>query len=702
MAKTDDILRLLLIDDSLSDAERVTSLVRKAGYAVRVSRTDSLKETEKSIKEHTWDLVLCRTTLPLISPQRLLNLIADIGRDLPCIVLIGEQDDKDDLYEIEAKDIVQFENSKHLLFAISRELESLFVRRLSRQQKHALYTSENRVKALLESSKDAIAYVHEGMHLYVNKSYLTLFSLDPDDAAGLSVIDIIAPSDQGIFKTAYRDFVGKSDLRANEIDVKCVRGEGDDFSASIEFSHAEVENETCTQVVIREKVVVISDEEVSQKALEKVRDLDLVTGLYSRVRFMDELSKTIQRVDAGQDPSGLLYLTLEKFQKINETIGLTGGDLVIKGIADLLQKELKEGELLARYSDHVFTFLIESSDDEHVDRRADVYRKLVDSYISQANGKVIDLQCSVGISRVTENLTSPSVALERADKACIQAQRSGGNALVRYKPTASERGGTAKNSDEASFWIERVRESIQGNNLCLHYQPIVNLHGKEQEIYDVLVRIEESDGSVTLAEEFIQHVEKTEFMFKLDEWVITAALKALTIHRRTHPKTRFFIKLSKQTLDKKNFVAWIGQLLNKYKLPGDSFVFGINETAALDNLEQSKQAISRLKQSGCEFCLEHFGSSGLDFSQSLSELDVDYLKINGAFVSSMAKDTENQAAVKSIIAMSRKAGILSIAEYVSDAKSLALLWGLGADYVMGFYMQAPSANLDYNFTEDDL
>jgi multidomain signaling protein FimX len=111
--------------------------------------------------------------------------------------------------------------------------------------------------------------------------------------------------------------------------------------------------------------------------------------------------------------------------------------------------------------------------------------------------------------------------------------------------------------------------------------------------------------------------------------------------------------------------------------------------------------ITQLKNIGCEFGLEHFGS-GIDFSQSLSVLDVDYLKINGHFVQNMAKDTENQAAVKAIIEMTKQAGKNCIAEFVSDANSLALLWRLGVDYAQGYYIHEPSDKLDYNFEDDDL
>ena len=701
MARNEDVLRLLLVEESLTDAESIINLIRRTGHAVRASRYEKLEDIENAIRDHSWDLVFCRDGLKETSPHELLELLHHLGRDIPCIVLVSDPENIDDFYDIGAKDIIQFDDSNRLPFVIARELDNLFIRRLSRRNERSLRESEKRSRLLLESSRDAVAYVHEGMHIYVNHSYLTLFGYDDsEDVDGLSILDMISSSDHGKFKTAYRNFSEKVAAKPEFVTVQCTSTESGEFEATIEFSHAEVEGEKCTQLVIREKLDEIVATGISDKALAEVRDFDSFTGLYNRQRFMDELEQAVRQVDEGAGPSELLYLVIDDFQKIKEQVGLAGYDMVLKGVAKLLREECVEGEFLARYSDQVFTILIASGDDDHVDNRADTYRKIVDDYTSQANGKMIDLQCSIGISRITESLPSSSVGLDRADKACYQAQAAGGNRVVRYKPTLSDKS-SSENSEESSFWTERVQDTLSANNFTLHYQPIVSLHGAEQQLYDVLIRMKEPDGSIVEAEKFIPFIEESELMIEIDNWVISAAFSALAAHRKENPKTRFFIKLSKQTLNKANFTDWIKQLLSTHDLPGTAFVFEISETAALDNLEHSKDVISKLKAIGCEFGLEHFGS-GLDFSYSLSVLDVDYLKINGDFVENMAKDPENQAAVKSIIDMSKQAGKQSIAEFVSDANSLALLWRLGVGYAMGYYIQEPSENLDYNFEDDNL
>ena len=256
--------------------------------------------------------------------------------------------------------------------------------------------------------------------------------------------------------------------------------------------------------------------------------------------------------------------------------------------------------------------------------------------------------------------------------------------------------------DEVASWKPRLEGALEKQSFVLHYQPIVSLHGKEQELYEVLLRmLDEETGDPILAEDFIDFAAELKMMGDIDQWVISNALKSLAEHKQRFPKTRFFLKLSQQTICDHEFVDWLINLLKENDIPGESLTFEVSETDAVANIDETKATLTKLKNVGCEFGLEHFGS-GLNFSSSLDLLDVDYLKINGTFVENMANDAENQAAVKAIIEMSKSAGKSSIAEFVSDANSLALLWRLGVDYAQGYYIHEPSSELNYNFEDDDL
>tara|TARA_R110001606_G_scaffold346892_2_gene495868 strand:- start:8289 stop:10388 length:2100 start_codon:yes stop_codon:yes gene_type:complete len=699
MDRAEGILRLMLVDDSLTDADNITNVLRSAGHTVRGARQDVLADLELALTEASWDLVLCRDTLATVSPRDVLNLIHRLGRDIPCIVLTTNAESVTDYYQLGAQDILTFDDSERLKFAVTRELKNLFVRRSSRRNEHALRESEKRAKLLLDSSRDAVAYMHEGMHIYVNQAYLALFGYEEsEDVDGLPMLDMVSLDDHAKFKAFLKQFSEQKHTKSPLLSVLCMKADGDSFPANIEFTHAEIEGEACVQVVIRDEnsqEAVASDEK-----LLLLRDYDVLTGLFSRIRFMDELGLTVSKAGDGKGISTLLYLEFDNFQLIKEDVGLAASEEVLKEAAGLLSNILEENELLARYSDQVFTIIIPNGDNTYVDARAEAYRGTIEDFISHALGKMIDLRCSIGISRITESF-SIEVILENANKACMQVQKKGGNSIAHYQATKTKSDTGEASNDEALFWQDNIRDALANNGFVLNYQPIVSLHGKEQELYDVLVRMKGADGQLVIAADFIDYAADDTLMLGIDEWVITQALISLVEHRKLHPKTRFFIKLSKPMLAKKEFVDWLVALLRRHQLDGSALVFEISETAALENLDHAQAMIIKLREIGCEFGLEHFGS-GLDFSYSLSVLDVDYLKINGSFVENMAQDSENQAAVKAIIEMGKQAGKQCIAEFVSDANSLALLWRLGVDYAMGYYIHKPSDTPDYNFEDDDL
>lgn len=695
MAKAEGILRLLIVDDSLTEADGVINALRTAGHAVRASREQSLQEIEQLLSTQSWDLIICRDLLETVSVAELINLTHRLTKDIPCIVLMSEKSNEEALFSSGAQDIVRAGDVKRLQFSVAREVHNLFSRRLCRRNERALRESEKRSRALLESSRDAIAYMHEGMHIYVNKAYLTMFGYEEsEDIDGLPFLDMISVDDHAKFKSVFRKFSEQTDSKSQSVSVQCVKADGSVFMANVEFSHARIEGEECTQVVIRDDNVSAD----TDAQLQLLRDHDLLTGLYSRARFHVEIEKAIDKAAEGKGSAELLYIVLDDFQSIKAQVGLSISDMVIKSVADLLRKTALESELLGRYADQVFTVIIPTGDDNEINERADSYRKAIEDYVSQADGKTINIQCSIGISRISGDLVSVEALLENADRACIQAQRAGGNRIERYSPEKEQ---VQSESVSVNVWQQKLENALENDNFCLYFQPIVSLHGEEQEIYEVLLRLKDDDGTLLKAEDFIEHGKRLEMMGDIDKWVIRKAFDALTTHRHTHPKTRFFIKLSEQTLCTPEYVDWLCASLNAHNLEGSALVFEISETAAMNNLEQSKAIITKLKNLGCEFGLEHFGS-GIDFSQSLSVLDVDYLKINGAFVQNMAHDAENQAAVKAIIDMTKQAGKSCIAEFVSDANSLALLWRLGVDYAQGYYIHEPSQNLDYNFEDDDL
>lgn len=697
MAKSEGILRLLIVDDSMSDADAVINNIRSTGHAVRATREQSLAGVETELRERNFDLIVCRDTMTDFSPADVVELSHDLVKDIPIIILASNTDNLSELFSIGASDIVDFGDIVRLQFVVNRELNNLMVRRKARRNERALRESEKRSHALLESSRDAVAYMHQGMHIYVNSAYLSLFGYDEvEDIDGLPFLDMIQDQDHLKFKSVYRQFLEQADnYQSQTINVNCLKADGEHFKAQIEFSFARVEGEDCTQVVVRDEVDLLQQ----SIELDWGPERDFVTGLYSRLHFMDELQQAINKAAEGKGDSESVYLSIDHFEQLKEQISLQDIDLVLKTAATALNATLLDDETIGYYSDSVFVLILPTMAEHALIERVTAFSNAVIQSISAIDDVDVNIKCSAGVARISESVSTAFNALENAHNAYIQAMRrdDDGVKVQRYSNTVVEKVELhAGDNIDSDAWDEKIHHAINNDEFYLYYQPIVSLHGKEQEAYEVLLRFDDIGGRPIKPQELIQHAKQHNLMAEVDRWVIRKALDKLGEHQKQRPKTRFFIKLTQQTMCSDSFVAWLEATLSAHSVGGDSLTFQISETDAVQHLEQTKHTIASLKNLGCEFGLEHFGS-GIDFSRSLEELDLTYVKVNGSFVQSMSADSENLAAVQSIVDMTKESGKQSIAEFVSDANSLALLWQLGVDYAQGFYIHEPSEKLDYVF-----
>jgi EAL domain-containing protein (putative c-di-GMP-specific phosphodiesterase class I) len=208
------------------------------------------------------------------------------------------------------------------------------------------------------------------------------------------------------------------------------------------------------------------------------------------------------------------------------------------------------------------------------------------------------------------------------------------------------------------------------------------------------------DGEEILPEKFISAAHKTDLILQLDRWVIRTALDRLAQEQANGKQLTFFIKLSEKSIGDTELQIWISEQLKENRVTGESIVFQLSEPSAMMRLTESKGFIKAMKQLHCMVALEHFGT-GVNSLNALKHLDVDYLKIDGALIHNLPDNNESQEAVKSIIQTAHSMGKLTIAEYVQDANSLAVLWQFGVNYIEGHFLQEASTELDYDFSSED-
>ena len=688
----DQTLRLLIVEESRNDAEALANILRNAGQASRLDFAEDCDGVTAALDKQMPDLVLCALDLESASLTDVVALLKQ--REVPApVIAIGETANETDIIEamrLGASDLCSYDQPDHLQLVAQRELRQLSSCHKAQNFEARFHESEKRARLLMESSRDAIAYVHEGMHIFANSSYLEMFGFeDIDEIEGTPILDMVAPDDHNTFKEFLRNF-SKEESTEGTLETHGQLPDGKQFDAVMEFSPASIDGESCTQIIIRNQAG--SSRELEQK-IKFLSKQDILTGLYNRQYFMEELELSITNAVSGSGNAALIYMLMDNFKDIKDNIGIGAADMVISDIADLLRQNTGEDDIVARFGDHSFTILRKNCDHDAITALGDEIRQTIEDHITEIEGKSITTTCSVGMSIISESAPSAHEVISRADLACEVARSSGGNKIHLHNPVVDEKIG--KERDQQMHAL--IRDALEKNQFRLLFQPIVSLQGDTSEKYEVLLRMLNEEEEDILPSQFLPIAEQTGQLAEIDRWVIENAIRTLSEHRAQGADTQFFIKVSAQTLLDEKLVNFIHDSLKSHRLPGDALVFELSEKVASQHLKQAKTFVKTLQDLHCKSVLEHFGTSPNSF-QLLKHIPVDFLKIDGSFIHNLASDTDNQAMVKSILDTANSMNKQCIAEYVQDAHSLAVLWQSGINFIQGNFLQEPSESLSYDFT----
>ncbi|HHH42532.1 MAG TPA: EAL domain-containing protein [Gammaproteobacteria bacterium] len=687
-------LRLLVVEETRNDAEALANVLRNAGQASRLTYAENLDAIGTALDTQAPDLILCATGLEDASLAAVAELLRQRQLNV-AMIAIGESCDEAGIIEAMrdgAADLCSYDMPEHLQLVVKRELSQAQTSQSAHDYEARFRESEKRARMLMESSRDAIAYVHEGMHIFANSSYLEMFGFDSlDEIEGTPIMDMVAPDDHAEFKDFLRNYASNGE-QEGKLATNGLLPDGKTFKAEMEFTAASIDGEPCTQIVIRNQVAASAELEQKLKYLSKQ---DTLTGLFNRQYFLEELELAVTDALSGSSSAAVVYLLMDNFRDIKDSIGIGAADMVINDIAELLREHCDEKDIAARFGDHSFTVLRRDCDPESIQALGEKLRQAIEDHIADVEGQSVTTTCSIGMTVVAESTPSAHEVISRADLACEVARSSGGNKIHLHNPVVDEKIG--KERDQQMHTL--IRTALEENQFQLLYQPIVSLQGEEGENYEVLLRMQNDEGEYILPSQFLPLAEQTGQMSEIDHWVIRNAVQKLAEHRAQGADTCFFIKVAAATLTDEELPAYIHQCMKEARLPGDALVFEIAEKHAGQQLKHARNFVRTLQELHCRTALEHFGASPNSF-QLLKHLPVDYLKIDGSFIHNLASDTNNQAMVKSILDTAKSMNRQCIAEYVQDAHSLAVLWQSGIHFIQGNFLQEPSEALDYDFSSE--
>ena len=691
MAKNqDNALRLMVVDDSMEDAEAIVSTLRNAGIAVRPLRPATPEELTAMFSGQGIDMVLAAAGSTAIPLEEVSRQLQASGKDVP-LLAVADSIDGESFSRTHAhgvRRIVLRDDPQLLLNAVRDERLDLEARRMRRLLEARVRETERRCDALIDSSRDPIAYVHEGMHIRANAAYLEMFGYESfEDVEGMSVLDMVAPQHVEGFKDLLRRMgKGEPPPARHELEARDIEGNG--FPASMEFTQAQYEGEPCLQLVFRREE---ADPELARQ-VEELRQRDQATGLLNRPTFLRKLEDAV--ADAAQDGGrhGLLMLEPDHYQRLLQEIGLDAADDMAFAAAERLRACLGEGAVAARYSEHRLAVLVPDADYEATTATAERLLAAFSDEVLQVGERSSVITISIGGVQIGEKIASVSQVLAKADEGVQAALGVGGNRYEIFDPGAADRA----EEENIQAWVSRLRDALDNNGFVLHYQPVISLQGDTGAVYETLLRLDDGRGELVKPLEFLQIAEEQGLLWEIDHHVVGRAIARIGERMKENRPTTLLVKISQASLHDDSLVRYIGEQLAKHGVPGEYLVLQLPEAKVFTHLKAARDFAEAIGKFDCRLALEQFGM-GLDSFQLLGHLQPHLLKLDRSFSHELPQNPDNQQRVNEIANKARELGIRTVTEYVQDAASMSILFGAGIDYAQGSFLAQSGPEMSYEF-----
>ena len=552
--------------------------------------------------------------------------------------------------------------------------------------RHQVYNRQSRLESILDNAAEGIITIDEqGCIEAFNTAAQKLFNYESSEVVGQKFDMLLNTSPLCEKENELKELLRTGRLGEFEggHELKALRKNLHEFVMSFKYSEMQIGNKRLFTAMVDD----ITERRAMMDHLQHLAEHDSLTSLYNRQYFNVTLEREFER--AKRHPDSLcacIYIDLDNFKYINDTLGHLQGDRLLVGIASTLAARTRKSDILARLGGDEFALILVDIDKEQVEKVADNYRMAIAGYNFVAAGKHIDTGCSIGVAMYDPSIDSKDTFLAHADVACHMAKRAGRNRVHMFENKDKARIDTFYNE---MGWTRRIRHALDNNGFVFSCQPILNVQDSKLFSHELLLRMLDVDtGEYILPSGFLDSAERFGLMPEIDRWVVEHAFEWLNMQPGQEGLC-YFINLSGKSIGDPQVLNVIRSSLQTLKVKAESVVFEITEDVAIADLDKARSFLTELHSMGFKTALDDFGVGYSSFSY-LRELDVDYVKIDGSFIDSMHKDELNYALVKAINDVCHILGKKTIAEYVQNEETMVMLKEIGVNYAQGYNIAVAS------------
>ncbi len=425
--------------------------------------------------------------------------------------------------------------------------------------------------------------------------------------------------------------------------------------------------------------VITERYEQEQKLLYR-SDHDELTGQLNRIRLTEALGAVVTRAERTKQSCAFLIASVNNLAVINETFGFDVGDEVIAAVARIMRTKLRGGDTIGRYSSNKFGIILNDCGPAAMRVAAERFMKAVRDTTIRTAACPVSATISLGGVLLPDQATTAHQALSHALEALQRARAKRQDSFMAYEPSAVKESARLRNITIA----DEVVSAIDENRMLIALQPLVRCGSREPVIYECLLRLEQPDGTVTSAGEFIPVAEQLGLSRLIDRRVLELSIEVL----KKHPAFRLSVNVSGLTASDHEWLVTLHRLTGGRRALTERLTIEITETAAIHDLDLTINFVDTLKELGCKVAIDDFGAGYTSF-KNLKILNLDMVKIDGSFCKNLIEEPTNQVFFKSLVEIAQTFRMETVAEWVADEETAKLIESAGITYMQGFHFGQP-------------
>lgn len=663
-------VNLLVTDRSAESAEHINSLLRNSGINIHVFHVQTCAEVKRALDHDSPVLILYADADESDAPlEEIAELAAAFNVPLALFTRMDDPKHLANLLSQTACFVINAERDDLLTHSVNRLITATQNERNHTARQLHLEELEHRYDLLLDSSRDAIAYIHEGLHVYGNRAYLEALRINEEsDLAALSLLEMIDAGKTNL-KALLKGFA-KGSFPSDPLEVNVTRPDGSTFEAKLLFSPAQYDGEECTQMMMQRKDAA---NELAAE-LERLRFIDPLTKLHNHKSFVDVLEAWITG-GHGEGTAAVMYLEPDGFEDLHLNLNVEAVDAFISDLAEVIRNCLAEDDVPARINDRGFAVLAQRPTLADLEELAERILIAYRSHIVELGERSLAVSCSIGLSSVGRLVVNSSDILAGARKAQAQAAERG-DQLVVYRPQLA----AVSSTSSEHHWLERINQALANHDFYSVQQSIIDLEGEGEPLVENVTFLRGAANDHAPGE-FQAIADSNDLAGSIDRQIIPDLLK-----NAVESEQRQIINLSGNSVLDYAFPGWLTEQIQAACVDGSRIILQLPAPTVLSNLRPTQRLIKELKPLGCHLAISHF-DDGRRTCQLLEHLDVSFVKLLPKLTEQLTTNTKQQESIRAIVEAAEPHGVAVIADEVTDTSCLAVLWQCGVKLITGTFVK---------------